>query len=502
MRINSEEIITLLSKQIEEYSSQINVSETGTVIQAGDGVVKLYGLANAILGELLLFPNDVYGIALNLEEETIGAILLGSDRLIKEGDPVKCTGRVVEVPVGGELLGRVVNAMGIAIDGKAKIQAKQTAPIEKIAPGVVLRQPVKEPLQTGIKVIDSMIPIGKGQCELIIGDRHTGKTAIAIDTIINQKGKDVKCIYVAIGQKKSTVAQIFDILGKYGAMEYTTIIAATAGDPAPMQYIAAYAGCAMGEYYRDSGQHALIIYDDLTKHAAAYRQVSLLLRRPSGREAFPGDIFYAHSRLLERTAKLSDEFKGGSLTALPIIETQAGDISAYIPSNVISMTDGQIYLEKDLFNSGIKPAINAGLSVSCVGGNTQVKAMKQAVGSLRLGLAQYREVEAFAQFGADLDKTTQAQITRGERLVELLKQGQYEPIDVSAQIALIFAGTRGYLDEINVSDVRQFCLNFIKKLEEKHKPLLDKIENEKQLSESIEKELAAVINDTKTMFAL
>jgi F-type H+/Na+-transporting ATPase subunit alpha len=500
MHIKSNEITSIITKQIEKYSSAIDVCDVGTVVQVGDGVVKLYGLSNAIAGELLLFPNDVMGMALNLEEDTIGAILLGEDRLVREGDEVKSSGKRIEIPVGPELLGRVVNALGKPIDGKQKIETEKTMPMESNSPGVIERQPVKEPLQTGVKAIDSMIPIGRGQRELIIGDRQTGKTAIAIDTIINQKGKDVKCIYVAIGQKKSTVAQILRVLEEHGAMEYTTIVFASASDPVSLQYIAPYCGCAMGEYFRDKGEHSLVIYDDLSKHAVAYRQISLLLRRPPGREAYPGDIFYAHSRLLERAAKLSDENGGGSLTAMPIIETQAGDISAYIPTNVISITDGQIYLESDLFYSGIKPAINVGLSVSRVGGNAQIKAMKQVAGSLRLNLAQFREVEAFSQFGTDLDKATQDQITRGNCLVELLKQIQYAPIDVSKQIAIIFAGARGLLDDIDVSKIKQFEQYLIDNLEKEHKKLLTDIEQKKELTADMEKELTDAIKEVKGLF--
>ncbi|RLB04588.1 MAG: F0F1 ATP synthase subunit alpha, partial [Deltaproteobacteria bacterium] len=446
MQIRAEEISEIIEKQIRDYEKRVEVSETGVVLSVGDGIARIYGLEKAMAGELLEFPHGIMGMVLNLEEDNVGAALLGEDRHIKEGDIVKRTGRIVQVPVGEALVGRVVNPLGQPLDGKGPIEAKEYRNIEEKAPGVVWRLPVKEPLQTGIKAIDSMIPIGRGQRELIIGDRQTGKTALVVDTIINQKGKDVYCIYVAIGQKQSTVAQVVDRLRRYGAMEYTTVVSATASEPAPLQYIAPYAGCTMGEYFRDTGRHALCVYDDLSKHAVAYRQMSLLLRRPPGREAYPGDIFYLHSRLLERAAKLNDKLGGGSLTALPIIETQAGDVSAYIPTNVISITDGQIYLETDLFYSGVRPAVNVGLSVSRVGGNAQIKAMKQVAGSLRLDLAQYREMAAFAQFGSDLDKATQAQLARGERLVEILKQDQYQPLPVENQILIIYAGVNGFLD--------------------------------------------------------
>jgi F-type H+-transporting ATPase subunit alpha len=451
-------------------------------------------------GELLEFPHGVMGMVLNLEEDNVGAALLGEDRHVKEGDVVKRTGRIVQVPVGEPLVGRVVDPLGQPVDGKGPIEAKEYRNIEEKAPGVVWRLPVKEPLQTGIKAIDSMIPIGRGQRELIIGDRQTGKTALAVDTIINQKGKDVFCFYVAIGQKQSTVAQVVDKLRQYGAMDYTTVIAATASEPAPLQYIAPYAGCTMGEYFRDTKRHALCIYDDLSKHAAAYRQMSLLLRRPPGREAYPGDIFYLHSRLLERAAKLNEKLGEGSLTALPIIETQAGDVSAYIPTNVISITDGQIYLETDLFYAGIRPAVNVGLSVSRVGGNAQIKAMKQVAGSLRLDLAQYREMAAFAQFGSDLDKATQAQLAKGERLVEVLKQGQYEPLTVAKQILIVYAGVRGLLDSYPVSALQRYEQELYKYIEDKHPDILAEIEKKKQLDEALDKKIQKILEGFKQVF--
>src|SRR6202158_688462 len=442
-QIQADEIARVLRGEIEHYEKAINVSETGSVISVGDGIARVYGLERVMAGEMVEFPHGVTGIALNLEEDQVGAVLLGEYQEIKEGDEVRRTGKIMSVPVGEAMIGRVVNGLGQPIDGKGPITSSESRPVEAIAPGVVDRYPVREPVQTGIKAIGSMIPIGRGQRELIIGDRQTGKTAVAIDTIINQKGGDVICIYVAIGQKRSTVAQVVKVLEDAGAMEFTIVVAATASDPAPMQYIAPYAGCCMGEYFRDTGKHALCIYDDLSKHAAAYREISLLLRRPPGREAYPGDVFYLHSRLLERAAKMNAAFGGGSLTALPIIETQAGDVSAYIPTNVISITDGQIYLEGDLFNSGVRPAVNVGLSVSRVGGSAQIKAMRQVAGSLRLDLAQYRELAAFALFGSELDKSSQAQLNRGKRLVEVLKQPQYQPLPVEKQILIIFAGTTG-----------------------------------------------------------
>jgi len=456
MQIKAEEISSIIRDQVKSFEKQVDVAEVGSVLQVGDSIAKVYGLDGAMAGELLEFPGGLKGIALNLEEDNVGAVLLGSDEHIKEGDLVKRTGRIAEVPVGEAVVGRVVDPIGTPLDGKGPIEAKEFRRVEVRAPGVIERQPVREPLQTGIKAIDAMIPIGRGQRELIIGDRQTGKTAIAVDTIINQKGQNVICIYVAIGQKRSTVARVIKILEESGAMAYSIIVSATASDPASLQYLAPYAGVSMGEYFRDTGRHALIIYDDLSKHATAYRQLSLLLRRPPGREAYPGDVFYLHSRLLERAAKFSKEKGGGSLTALPIIETQAGDVSAYISTNVISITDGQIYLGSDLFYSGIRPAINVGLSVSRVGGSAQIKAMKAVAGSLRLDLAQYREMAAFAQFGSELDKATQAQLARGQRMVELLKQGQYQPMPVENQVISIFAGTNGYLDDVPVNRVRQF----------------------------------------------
>src|SRR5277367_3702025 len=455
-QIRADEISRLLREEIENYEKAVNVAETGSVISVGDGIARVYGLENVMAGELIEFKGGVSGIALNLEEDQVGAVLLGEYSGIKEGDEVRRTGRIMSIPVGEHMLGRVVDALGIPIDGKGPIEAHAYNHIERIAPGVVDRQPVKEPMHTGIKAIDAMIPIGRGQRELIIGDRQTGKTTVAIDTILNQKGGDVICIYVAIGQKRSTVAQVVKTLEDFGAMAYTIVVAATASDPAPMQYLAPYSGCAIGEYFRDTKRHALCIYDDLSKHAAAYREISLLLRRPPGREAFPGDVFYLHSRLLERAAKLNEAKGGGSLTALPIIETQAGDISAYIPTNVISITDGQIFLEADLFNSGFRPAINVGNSVSRVGGSAQVKAMRQVAGTLRLDLAQYRELAAFAQFGSDLDAATQKQLNRGARLVEILKQPQYEPLPVERQVALLYAGVNGYLDQVALADIRAF----------------------------------------------
>ena len=456
MQIKAEEISRLIRDQVQSFDKQVDVAEVGSVLQVGDSIAKIYGLDGAMAGELLEFPGGLKGITLNLEEDNVGAVILGSDQNIKEGDLVKRTGRIAEVPVGDAVVGRVVDPIGSPLDGKGPISATEFRRVEVRAPGVLERQPVREPLQTGIKAIDAMIPIGRGQRELIIGDRQTGKTAIAVDTIINQKGQNVVCIYVAIGQKRSTVARVIKTLEESGAMAYSIVVSATASDPASMQYLAPFAGAAMGEYFRDHGRHALIIYDDLSKHATAYRQLSLLLRRPPGREAYPGDVFYLHSRLLERAAKLSQENGGGSLTALPIIETQAGDVSAYIPTNVISITDGQIYLGSDLFYSGIRPAINVGLSVSRVGGSAQIKAMKGVAGSLRLDLAQYREMAAFAQFGSELDKATQAQLARGQRMVELLKQGQYRPMPVENQVISIFAGINGYLDDVPVNRVRQF----------------------------------------------
>jgi F-type H+-transporting ATPase subunit alpha len=455
-QIKADEITKIIREQIDHFDQSVAVSEVGSVISVGDGVARIYGLDNVMAGELLELPHEVAGLALNLEEDQVSAVLLGDYTKIEEGDVVKRTQRIMSVPVGPALVGRVVDALGRPTDGKGPIVTPEFNPIERLAPGVVDRMPVREPLQTGIKAIDAMIPIGRGQRELIIGDRQTGKTAIAIDTIINQRGAEVVCIYVAVGQKRSTIAQVVKTLEEYGAMDYSIVVEASSTDPAPMQYLAPYSGCAMGEYFRDHGQHALCIYDDLSKHAVAYREISLLLRRPPGREAYPGDVFYLHSRLLERAAKLNKDLGGGSLTALPIIETQAGDVSAYIPTNVISITDGQIYLESDLFNSGIRPAINAGISVSRVGGNAQIKAMKQVAGTLRLEMAQYRELAAFAQFGSDLDKATQAQLNRGLRLTEILKQDQYAPLPVDKQVIAIYAGTRGYLDDLEVGECCAF----------------------------------------------
>ena len=485
MQIRAEEISQIIQKQIEGFDASVELAETGSVISVGDGIARVYGLEKCMAGELLAFPGDLYGMALNLETDNVGAVLLGDDRAIKEGDEVRRTGRIVQVPVGKALAGRVVNALGQPIDGKGPIETDDTQNLEVIAPGVVDRQPVKEPLQTGIKAIDGMVPIGRGQRELIIGDRQTGKTAIAVDAIINQKNTDVYCIYVCTGQKRSTLAQVVSTLEEYGAMDYTVVVAATASDPAPLQYISPYAGCAIGEYFRDNGMHALIIYDDLSKQAAAYRQLSLMLRRPPGREAYPGDVFYLHSRLLERAAKLSDELGGGSLTALPIIETQAGDVSAYIPTNVISITDGQIYLESALFHSGIRPAINVGLSVSRVGGAAQNRAMKKVAGTLRLDLAQYREMAAFAQFGSELDAATQAQLARGSRLTELLKQPQYAPEIVHRQILSIFLGTQGYLDSVDTNDIQQVNNDFLTYMETSHSQLVSDLAEKRELTDEI-----------------
>jgi F-type H+/Na+-transporting ATPase subunit alpha len=499
-QIQADEISRLLRGEIENYEKAVSVSETGSVISVGDGIARVYGLENVMSGEMVEFPHGVTGIALNLEEDQVGTVLLGEYQEIKEGDEVRRTGKIMAVPVGEALVGRVVNALGEPIDGKGPIATSETLPVERIAPGVVDRRSVKEPLQTGVKAIDSMIPIGRGQRELIIGDRQTGKTAVALDTIINQKGGDVICIYVAIGQKRSTVAQVVKTLEDFGAMEYTIVVAATASDPAPMQYIAPYAGCAMGEYFRDSKRHALCIYDDLSKHAAAYREISLLLRRPPGREAYPGDVFYLHSRLLERAAKLNDEKGGGSLTALPIIETQAGDISAYIPTNVISITDGQIFLLADLFNSNQRPAIDVGLSVSRVGGSAQVKAMRQVAGSLRLDLAQYRELAAFALFGSELDKASQQQLNRGRRLMELLKQPQYAPVPVEKQVVIVYAGTQGLLDDLAVEHIRAFETELNRFLDTSQPGLLQEIREKKSLDDQLKGKLNSVIKEFKQRF--
>ena len=500
-QIKADEITKLIREQIENYESKIAVDEVGTVISLGDGIARLHGLDKVMAGELIEFPHGVAGIAMNLEEDQVGAVLLGDYTEIKEGDEVKRTGKIMNVPVGDALIGRVVNALGQAIDDKGPIQTTQTNPVERLAPGVIDRQPVREPMATGLKAIDSMIPIGRGQRELIIGDRQTGKTAVALDTIINSKGNDLICIYCAIGQKRSSIAQVVKTLTDFGAMDYTIVVAASASEPAPMQYIAPYAACSMGEYFRDTKRHAVIFYDDLSKHAASYREISLLLRRPPGREAYPGDVFYLHSRLLERAAKLSDANGGGSLTALPVIETQAGDVSAYIPTNVISITDGQIYLETDLFNSGIRPAVNVGLSVSRVGGNAQIKAMRQVAGTLKLELAQYRELAAFAQFGSDLDKATQAQLSRGERLVEVLKQGQYSPLPFSKQILIIFAGTNGFLDDLAVEEVRPFEKHLYEYVDAMNPGLLKAIMDKKVLDDSLKNDIKKVIGEAKERFS-
>ena len=497
MQIKADEISSIIQEKIKGFDQRVDVTETGYVIQVGDGIAKVYGLEGAMAGELLEFPDNVYGVALNLEEDSVGAVLMGSDTGIKEGDSVKRTGRIAEVPVGNALVGRVVDAIGQPIDGKGPINSTETRLIEVRAPGVVERQSVGEPLQTGLKAIDAMIPIGRGQRELIIGDRQTGKTAIAIDTIINQKGLNVFCIYVAVGQKRSTVARVVKVLEDAGAMEYTIVVSATASDAAPLQFFAPYAGVAMGEFFRDNGKHALIVYDDLSKHAVAYRQLSLLLRRPPGREAFPGDVFFLHSRLLERAAKLSEENGSGSLTALPIIETQAGDVSAYIPTNVISITDGQIYLASDLFYSGIRPAINVGLSVSRVGGAAQIKTMKQVAGTLRLDLAQYREMAAFAQFGSELDKATQAQLARGARMVELLKQEQYKPMPVADQVLSIYAGVNGFLDDVPVNKVREFEAGLLEYIRDKHPQIREEVASKKKIDDEFGGQLKQIIADYK-----
>ena len=497
MQIKADEISSIIQEKIKGFDQRVDVTETGYVIQVGDGIAKVYGLEGAMAGELLEFPGNVYGVALNLEEDSVGAVLMGSDTGIKEGDSVKRTGRIAEVPVGNALVGRVVDAIGQPIDGKGPINSTETRLIEVRAPGVVERQSVGEPLQTGLKAIDAMIPIGRGQRELIIGDRQTGKTAIAIDTIINQKGLNVFCIYVAVGQKRSTVARVVKVLEDAGAMEYTTVVSATASDAAPLQFFAPYAGVAMGEFFRDNGKHALIVYDDLSKHAVAYRQLSLLLRRPPGREAFPGDVFFLHSRLLERAAKLSEENGSGSLTALPIIETQAGDVSAYIPTNVISITDGQIYLASDLFYSGIRPAINVGLSVSRVGGAAQIKTMKQVAGTLRLDLAQYREMAAFAQFGSELDKATQAQLARGARMVELLKQEQYKPMPVADQVLSIYAGVNGFVDDVPVNKVREFEAGLLEYIRDKHPQIREEVASKKKIDDEFGGQLKQIIADYK-----
>jgi F-type H+-transporting ATPase subunit alpha len=501
MQIKAQEISEIIKKKISDFEKSVEVAEVGTVITVGDGIAKIYGLDNVMSGELLEFPGGVMGMALNLEEENVGAVLMGDDSQIREGDIVKRTKRIAEVPVGDAIIGRVVDGIGQPIDGKGPIATKEFRKIEVIAPGIVKRQSVREPLQTGLKAVDAMIPIGRGQRELIIGDRQTGKTAVALDTIINQKGQNVICIYVAIGQKRSTVAQVVKTLEEHGAMEYTIIVSATASDPAPLQFISPYTGATIGEYFRDKGGHALIVYDDLSKQATAYRQLSLLLRRPPGREAYPGDVFSLPSRRLERAAKLSAALGGGSLTALPIIETQAGDVSAYIPTNVISITDGQIFLESDLFYSGVRPAINVGISVSRVGGSAQIKAMKQVAGTLRLDLAQFRELAAFAQFGSDLDKATLAQLNRGQRMVELLKQDQYVPMLVEQQILVIFAGTNGYVDDVPVNAVKRFESEMLKFAASKHADLLKDIAVKKQIDDTLKSRVKALIEEFKKSFS-
>jgi len=499
-QIKADEITKLIREQIENYETRIAVDEVGTVMSLGDGIARIYGLEKVMAGEMLQFPHGVYGLAMNLEEDQVGSVLLGDFTEIKEGDEVKRTGRIMSVPVGKAMIGRVVNALGQPIDDKGPIATTDFIAVERIAPGVIDRQPVREPMATGIKAIDAMIPIGRGQRELVIGDRQTGKTAILIDTIINSKGKNLICVYCAIGQKRSSIAQVVKVLEDAGAMEYTIVVAASASEPAPMQYLAPYAATAIGEYFRDNKQHALCMYDDLSKHAAAYREISLLLRRPPGREAYPGDVFYLHSRLLERSAKLSDKNGGGSLTALPVIETQAGDVSAYIPTNVISITDGQIYLETDLFNSGIRPAVNVGLSVSRVGFSAAIKAMKQVGASLKLELAQYRELAAFAMFASDLDKASQNQLNRGQRLTEILKQGQYQPLPFSKQITIIFAGTNGFLDDLPVNQCRDFEQGLYKYIETNAPGIFETIETKKALDEQLKNEMKKAIQDFKDTF--
>ncbi len=500
MEIRAEEISQIIRDQIKDYEKKVEVSETGTVLSVGDGIARVYGIEKAMAMEMVQFPGNIFGLCLNLEEDNVGVAIMGDDSKIKEGDTVKRTGRIAEIPVGDAVLGRVIDAMGQPLDGKGPIDATEFRRVEMVAPGVIDRQPVKEPMYTGLKAIDAMTPIGRGQRELIIGDRQIGKTSICVDAIINQKDTDIYCIYVAIGQKKSTVAQVVDTLERHDAMKYTTVVAACASDPATQQFIAPYSGCAIGEYYRDNKKHALIIYDDLSKQATAYRQVSLLLRRPPGREAFPGDIFYNHSRLLERAAKLNEEKGGGSLTALPIIETQAGDVSAYIPTNVISITDGQVYLEPRLFFSGVRPSINVGLSVSRVGGAAQTKAMKKVAGTLRLEMAQYRELEAFAQFGSDLDKATQRQLNRGQRLVEVLKQLQYQPMTAERQVGILFAGANGYLDEWTVETVADYEKQMLEFLENKHPDILNEIKEKNDISEELEEKMKKALDEFKGIF--
>jgi F-type H+-transporting ATPase subunit alpha len=499
-QIKADEITKLIREQIENYESKVSVDEVGTIISLGDGIARVHGLDKVMAGELLEFGHGVSGLAMNLEEDQVGAVLLGDYTEVKEGGEVKRTGRIMSVPTGEGMIGRVVNALGQPVDGKGPITASKYIPIERIAPGVIDRQPVREPMATGIKAIDSMIPIGRGQRELIIGDRQTGKTAVALDTIINSKGNNLICIYCAIGQKRSSIAQVVKVLEDYGAMEYTIVVAASASEPAPMLYLAPYAACAMGEFFRDNGKHALVIYDDLSKHAASYREISLLLRRPPGREAYPGDVFYLHSRLLERAAKMSDKMGGGSLTALPVIETQAGDVSAYIPTNVISITDGQIFLETDLFNSGVRPAVNVGISVSRVGGSAQIKAMRQVAGTLKLELAQFRELAAFAQFGSDLDKATQNQLNRGKRLVEILKQDQYQPLPFSKQIIIIFAGTNGYLDDLEIEQIRAFESELLKYVESMNPKLLDAIMQKKTIDDALKADIEKTLKEFKQRF--
>src|ERR1700675_5069515 len=498
--IKAGEISEIIKRELAGYEAEVDLQEVGRVIEVGDGIARVYGLEKAMAGELLAFPHDVVGMVLNLEQDQIGSVLFGDDTAIKEGDVVKRTGRIAQVPVGEAMIGRVVDALGLPVDGKGPIESKEFRPLERYAPGVVDRRGVKEPLQTGLKAIDAMIPIGRGQRELIIGDRGTGKTAIGVDTIINQKGQDVFCFYVAIGQKRSTVAQVVKVLEDTGAMAFTTVVVASASEPASLQYLAPYTGCAMAEFFRDSGRHALCIYDDLSKHATAYRQMSLLLRRPPGREAYPGDVFYLHSRLLERAAKLNDQLGGGSLTALPIIETQLGDASPYIPPTVISITDGQIYLESDLFYGGIRPAVNVGLSVSRVGGSAQVRPMQQVAGKLRLDLAQFRELAAFAQFGSDLDRATQMQLARGQRMVEILKQGQYQPLPVEKQVVIIFAGTQGLLDDLPVEHVPAFEEFFYGWLERKQSQILSEIRDKKEMTDALRDALTKAVTDAKAEF--
>jgi F-type H+-transporting ATPase subunit alpha len=495
MEIRAEEISQIIKEQIKDYDKKVELSETGTILSVGDGIARVYGLEKAMALELVEFPGNILGLALNLEEDNVGVAIMGDDTELKEGDQVKRTGRIAEVPVGEAVLGRVISAVGEPLDGKGPIDTNETRRVEMVAPGVIARKSVHEPMYTGLKAIDAMTPVGRGQRELIIGDRQIGKTAVAVDSILNQKGKDVYCIYVACGQKKSTVAQVVSILENHGAMEYTTVVAACASDPATLQYIAPYAGCAIGEYFRDKGQHSLIIYDDLSKQAAAYRQVSLLLRRPPGREAFPGDIFYNHSRLLERAAKLNDELGAGSLTALPIIETQAGDVSAFIPTNVISITDGQIYLEPGLFFAGVRPAINVGLSVSRVGGSAQVKAMKQVAGTLRLDLAQYRELESFAAFGSDLDAATQKQLTRGARMVEILKQPQYQPLSMEKQVSILFAGTHGFLDDLPLDALTEYEKGLYEFIENKYPNVFKGLDEKQAIDDDLEKLMNTAIGE-------